>query len=145
MRYVPSLELTIGYHRRAAHAVRLVRSALAKVSDCKIEMLDNALTARTPDLRTSDLLSAVDLAKKRLEQFGKEKITAKAVESILGITAAERRQWTKDGRFPNSGAEFFSRGSSTICIPTYSREAVVALYVKLDLIDGWRKVDAKQR
>jgi hypothetical protein len=132
IRFVPPLELTIGYHRRAAHAVRLVRSALAKVPNCKIEVINNTLTAKTADINKSDLLDGIDLAQQRLEQFGAQKITAKAVESIFRITAVERQCWTKDGRLPNSGTEFFQRGSSKIKISTYSREMVLTLYQNLD-------------
>jgi hypothetical protein len=91
IRFVPPVELTIGYHRHAAHVAPVVRSALLKVPNCKIEVLNNALTAKTTDLNKPNLLDAVDLARQRLEQFGAENITAKAVEIILGITALDER------------------------------------------------------
>jgi hypothetical protein len=142
IRFVPPVELTIGHLGRAAHAVRLVRSALAKVPNCTIEVRENTLTAKTVDRSKPDLLDAMEIARRHLEQFGTEKITAKRVEKILGITALERQRWTKDGRLPKSGTEFFRRGSSHIQIPTYSREALIALYQNQDLLSSWRSADA---
>jgi hypothetical protein len=142
IRFVPPTELTIGHHRRAKHALRLVRSALAKIPNCEIEIAEKTLTAKASDARKPGLLNAMEIARRHLELFSAEKITAKAAEEILGITALERQRWTKDGRLPKSGTEFFRRGSSQIQIPTYSRETLVTLYQNLDLLSGWRSADA---
>jgi hypothetical protein len=50
IRFVPPTELTIGHHRRTAHAVRLVRAAVAKIPNCEIEIADKTLTVRTSDI-----------------------------------------------------------------------------------------------
>lgn len=82
------------------------------------------LTARTSDISKSEILDAIDRASQKLDEFGEEKLTAKTVERLLNITAVERRRWSKDGRLPNSGTDFFQAGRTLVQIATYSRETV---------------------
>ena len=64
------------------------------------------------------------------------------VEELLGITAAERRRWSKDGRMPVSGRAFFSQGQKQVGLFVYSPEAIRDLAARSDVIAGWRRQDA---
>src|SRR5712664_3720358 len=83
IQYAPPITLTIGYGRRAAHAVRLVRSALKRLLGCVIETANNMLTAHVSDIAKSEVLDAIDRANQMLDEFGEEKLTAKTVEKFL--------------------------------------------------------------
>ena len=49
-----------------------------------------------------------------LDGLAKEGLTPRMVEEILGISAAELRRWTKDGRLPRSSADHFGEGNIPI-------------------------------
>lgn len=139
--YVPSPLLTIGYHRRAVHAIRLVKSAFKKLSNCECIVQHGSLTAYVTNTNSHDIKKAIRSADLRLRQFGEEKLTAKRVETILDMTAVERQRWTKDGRLQSFGAEYFNNGRGQIRVFTYSLEAIAAVVAKPELISTWREID----
>ena len=142
IRYVPSPVLTIGHHSRAAHAIRLVKSALKNLSSCECIVQDGSLTAYLRRVKSQDIDDAIRSAEQKLRQFSEEKLTAKRVETILDITAAERQRWTKDGRLQSSGAEYFDNGRGQIKVFTYSLEAIATVVAKPGLISRWREIDS---
>jgi hypothetical protein len=144
IQHAPPIALTIGSGRRAAHAVRLARSALKRLPSCVVQNANNMLTAHISDIAKSEILDAIDRANQKLDEFSEEKLTAKIVEKLLNITAVERQRWRKDGRLPNSGTEFFQAGRTRVQIATYSREAVLFFARRPDLIRAWREADKRE-
>jgi len=67
-------------------------------------------------------------------------LTAKMVEEIPSIKAAERRRWTKDRRLPNAGHAFFSHGKKQVGLfvypPEVIRDASWGPLMSLNLLDA---------
>ena len=86
------------------------------------------------------LLSEIDAA---LDAFRKQQLHPRVVEEILGITASERRRWTKDGRLPQSGSGSFRRGQS-IHFALHPAAKIAALARQPATIEAWRIEDEKR-
>ncbi|WP_036051299.1 hypothetical protein [Bradyrhizobium sp. Tv2a-2] len=94
-----------------------------------------------PDATEEDILRVCAIAEQRLMRLQQEPLTAKMVEEILGITGAERRRWSKDGRLPNAGHALFSQGRKQVGIFLYPPDAIRQLAKRLDTIADWRLRD----
>jgi len=141
IRYVPPVNLTIGSGRRAAHAVRLVRSVLKRLPNCRLEVANNTISVDVLNVSAPYVSETLRLADEKLDLFSREKLTAKDVEKLLGITALERQRWTKDGRLPHSGTVSFKRGKTVVQLATYLRETIFAFWNQPELIKRWREID----
>ena len=141
IRYVPPVNLTIGSGRRAAHAVRLVRSVLKRLPNCRLEVANNTISVDVLNVSAPYVSETLRLANEKLDLFSREKLTAKDVEKLLGITALERQRWTKDGRLPHSGTVSFKRGKTVVQLATYLRETIFAFWSQPELIKRWREID----
>lgn len=85
-----------------------------------------------------ELMSAVDL---RIGRFRKERLHPRVVEGLLGITPAERRRWTKDGRLPVSGNGSFRRGRQVIQFPLHPPDKIALLTQTPETVAEWRERD----
>jgi hypothetical protein len=81
------------------------------------------------------------VAEQRLGLLQKQPLTAKMVEEILSITAAERRRWSKDGRIPHSGRASFGQGKQKVSLFAYSSEVISKLAARPQQIAEWRRCD----
>jgi hypothetical protein len=85
------------------------------------------------------LLLRIDLM---LDRYANERLTPRMVEEILGITGAERRRWTKDGRLPKSGMASHHRGPQLFYLSLHPPKKIEQLANSPDLIAQWRNEDA---
>src|SRR5258707_12494425 len=111
IRYVPPVNLTIGSGRRAAHAVRLVRSVLKRLPNCRLEVANNTISVDVLNVSAPYVSETLRLADEKLDLFSREKRTAKDVEKLLGITALKCQRLTNDCCFPYYGTVLFTSGS----------------------------------
>ena len=138
--FEPSLELTLGSLRRADEA-RCRVAGLLRQRRFKTSTQGEAVCTTVPSRMTADLsglLSAIDTA---LDAFREERLYPRVLEEILGITARERRRWTKDGRLPKSGLGSFRRGQNTIYFALHPARKIAALAAKPETIEAWRNED----
>lgn len=90
------------------------------------------------------LAGAAELAgalQQGLERIAAKPIGQKHVERILGISAAERLRWSKDGRLPRSGAAFIRPGRALVSLSTYAPATIEALLAAPEVIADWRARD----
>jgi hypothetical protein len=93
------------------------------------------------ELLDLELLSEIDAA---LDAFRKQRLHPLVVEEILGITASERRRWTKDGRLPQSGMDSFGCGRQSIHFPLRPATKIAELARRPATIEAWRHEDEEQ-
>ena len=79
-----------------------------------------------------------------LTKIAHKPISQRRVESLLDITSAERRRWSKDGRLKPSGSARIRRGS-LISLPTYSPVMIEQLLKSPAILADWRAFDASQQ
>ena len=79
-----------------------------------------------------------------LTKIAHKPISQRRVESLLGITSAERRRWSKDGRLKPSGSAQIRRGS-LISLPAYSPVMIEQLLKAPAILAAWRAFDASQQ
>lgn len=87
-----------------------------------------------------EIAQIVDFLETTLTHLAREKLTAKAVEEVLQVTAIERQRWTKDGRLPSAGDAFIQRGQK-VRLLTYAPELIAQLVTKPPTIETWRMSD----
>jgi hypothetical protein len=133
-------ELTLGSKRRAREALQFV-VGLFKRRRVKSWRQGEEVRASIPPNATdilADLIFEIDAA---LYGFRKQRLHPLVVEEILGITASERRRWTKDGRLPQSGMGSFGRGRQSIYFALHPATKIAALARQPATIDAWRRED----
>ncbi len=94
------------------------------------------------------LAAAAELAgalQRGLERIAAKPIGQKHVERILGISAAERLRWSKDGRLPRSGAAFIRPSRALVSLSTYAPATIEALLAAPEVIAGWRARDVSEQ
>lgn len=79
-----------------------------------------------------------------LTKIAHKPISQRRVESLLDITSAERKRWSKDGRLRPSGSAQIRRGS-LISLPTYSPVMIEQLLKAPAILAAWRAFDASQQ
>jgi hypothetical protein len=124
--FVPTRELTLGSARRAEEARRCVVNLL-KRRRAKALIEGSTVHATIPSHAIAGLRALVSELDAALDAFREERLHPRVVEEILGITARERRDWTKDGRLPTSGSGAFQGGRQTIHFPLYPTAKIAAL------------------
>jgi hypothetical protein len=78
-----------------------------------------------------------------LDSFGNDRLIPKIVEDVLGISAKERRRWTKDGRLPKSGTGQFKKGRQVFQFYLHPAEEIAKLAANPKIIADWRKADSQ--
>ena len=96
--FLPTERLTAGSSQRTAQAIRLVKSVFRQKLKCAVRLGPSGTAIECLGATEAGILQVCDLVERRLEQLRQQPLTAKMVEEILSITAAERRRWTKDRR-----------------------------------------------
>lgn len=140
--YQPPLSLTLGSETRSSDVRYRVKAKLKRAAP--LSRADDGKTVRARfELSSAQQLKTV-LAEidRLLDGFTKERLTPRMVEEILGISAAERRRWNKDGRLPKSGAGSFRRGKQSISFDLHPPEKIARLAKDQALIARWRQDDA---
>jgi hypothetical protein len=138
--FEPTREITLGSDRRAADARRCVAS-LFKRRRLKGVIDRGAIRATIPPHEIAVLRNLVSELDAALDAFRKERLHPRVVEEILGITARERRDWTKDGRLPTSGSGAFQGGQQAIHFPLYPAAEIAALAEQREMVEAWRRED----
>ncbi len=140
LRFEPTPDLTLGSQRRTNEVRRRVAGLLRRYRFKTSRQGEAVCTiVRQNELgNLSTLLSMIDAA---LDAFRQERLHPRIVEEILGITASERRRWTKDGRLPQSGSGSFRRGHQSIYFPLHPPAKIAALAQKPEVIAAWRAED----
>lgn len=107
--YEPPFALTLGSTLRARDIRSRAKSFLKRARPV-VQSDDGRISAhfRLGDVQSlKGIVQKVDLM---LDAYPRERLTSRMVEEVLGITAAERRRWYKDGRLSNSGTASFRQG-----------------------------------
>jgi hypothetical protein len=86
--------------------------------------------------------AAIKDIERMLDDFGKERLSPKMVEEILGITSVERLRWTKDGRLPKSGTGSFRKGRHVFQFYLHPPAEIAELAAHPAVISRWREADA---
>ena len=81
----------------------------------------------------------------RLAALIEEPITGKVVDHLLGISAAERRRWSKDGRLTPCGSRTSRRGRARFNFPIFSLNRIEMLRNEPELIERWREQDEARK
>jgi hypothetical protein len=138
--FEPAHDLTLGSPRRAKEACHCVLGLLKRrrIKSWKGEDEVRASIPRDDVGKLPDLLSEIDTA---LDAFRRQRLHPRVVEEILGITANERRRWTKDGRLPQSGSGSFRRGKQSIYFAFHPAAKIEALAREPEKIESWRNED----
>jgi hypothetical protein len=139
--FLPSHLLTAGSSRKAAQSIRLVKSLFRQKLKCVVRPGSSGIAVEFPDVSEAEILQLCDVVEQRLEQLRQQPLTARMVEEILSITAAERRRWTKDRRLPNAGHAFFSQGKKQVGLFVYPPELIRDIAAHPELISTWRQAD----
>ena len=140
--YQPPVSLTLGSVSRSREVRYRVKAKLKRAAP--LSRNDDGETVRARfELSSARRLKAVVAEIDRLlDSFPKQRLTPRMVEEILGISAAERRRWNKDGRLPKSGAGSFRRGKQSISFNLHPPEKIAQLAKDQTLIARWRQEDA---
>lgn len=88
--------------------------------------------------------NARDDVDQMLEAFQNERLEPKAVEEILGITAQERRRWSKDGRLPKSGTGQFKKGQHVFQYFLHPADGIAKIARDPQIIARWRVLDSQK-
>jgi hypothetical protein len=140
--YEPSRALTLGSAVRSRDVGNRVKVKLKRLHPLTLRIHNERITAQF-DIGDEGKLEAVvadiDLM---LDRYVNERLTSRMVEEILGITSAERRRWTKDGRLPKSGMASFRRGLQSFYLYLHPPKEIGQLANDPDLIARWRNEDA---
>lgn len=139
--FLPTERLTAGSSQRTAQAIRLVKSVFRQKLKCVVRLGPSGTAIECLGATEAGILQVCDLVERRLEQLRQQPLTAKMVEEILSITAAERRRWTKDRRLPNAGHALFSQGKKQVGLFLYPPEVIRGLATHPELISTWRQAD----
>lgn len=139
--FAPSMSLTSGSTRKAAQAIRLVKSIFRQRLGCIVKPHPCGIVIECPEAAEADILQLCGLVEQKLKSLQQQPLTAKMVEEILSITSAERRRWSKDSRLPNAGQAFFSQGKKRIGLFVYSPHVIRELVDRLERIAEWRRAD----
>ena len=110
--------------------------------NCVVQPGASGIAIACPESAETEILQLCNFAEQRLEQLQQQPLTAKMVEGILSITAAERRRWSKDRRSPTAGHAFFSQGKKQVGLFLYSPQIIRELAAHPELIGGWRNADS---
>ena len=141
--FEPRHELTLGSKRRAKEARQCVLSLL-KRRRVRSWKEDDGIRASIPHQgvdQLPDIVCDIDAA---LDAFRKQPLHPLVVEEVLGITASERRRWTKDRRLPQSGMGSFGRGRRSIYFALYVAAKIAVLAQEPATIETWRSEDEKR-
>jgi hypothetical protein len=118
-------ELMLGSNRRAEQARQCI-VGLFKRRRVKSRRKGEEIRASIPLDAIEELpklLSDIDAG---LDAFREQRLHPLVVEEILGITASERRRWTKDRRLPQSSMGSFGRSGQSIHFPLYPAAKIAA-------------------
>lgn len=142
IRFEPSCALTLGSQSRALQILRIVKMQLKHFKGSKIKQGPLSIEAdfQSPVAEIDSIIEALVL---RLEDFRRDKLPAKIVEEVLGISSRECRRWTKDGRLRQSAANFILRGRNKIKLSAYEFDEIARLVKSPHIIETWRKADQK--
>lgn len=91
--------------------------------------------------RKEELLDSLDRLDAQLARIFEAPLPAKLVDSLLGISATERRRWSKDGRLPPCGSRMSTRGGSRFNLPIFAVDLVRALRQNPQIIAKWRRYE----
>src|SRR5258708_40194906 len=72
IRYVPPVNLTIGSGRRAAHAVRLVRSVLKRLPNGRLSVANNTIAVDVLNVSAPHVSQSLRLADEKVSLFRRE-------------------------------------------------------------------------
>lgn len=79
----------------------------------------------------------------KLRKLFNEPLHAKHVDELLGISAKERRRWSKDGRLPASGYLSSNRTERRFTLRIFSVDEIDRLRRNPAQITRWRKDDVE--
>jgi len=91
--------------------------------------------------RLDDICQVLDM---RLRSVFNEPLPAKHVDVLLGISAKERRRWSKDGRLPSVGHLSSSRTQRRFTLRVFSVDVIDRLRRDPAKIAKWREDDADE-
>lgn len=91
--------------------------------------------------RKEELLDSLDRLDARFARIFEAPLPAKLVDSLLGISATERRRWSKDGRLPPCGSRISTRGGSRFNLPIFAVDLIRALRQNPQIIAKWRRYE----
>lgn len=137
----PPFKLTFGLSRRANEVRRRVRRVL-KLSTATIKEEGGTIEARFHVLNEQRVLDAAAEIDKRLMHYLNEKLPARVVEKVLGISPQERARWTKDGCLPKSGTMIFKKGGTKFEVYLHPVEGIAYLLASPHILADWREHDA---
>jgi hypothetical protein len=140
--YRPSLELTLGSAQRSRDILNRVTAKLKGAHPLTHRSDDEEIITQFDIHETRKLETVIAKIDLMLDRCANEPLMPRMVEEILGITSAERRRWTKDGRLPKSGMASFRRGPQSFYLSTHPPKKIGQLANNSDLIAQWRKEDA---
>jgi hypothetical protein len=142
--YKPSPELTLGSALRSRDILNRVGAKLKGVRPRAYCSDGEQITFEFDIDETCKLETVIAKIDLMLDRCANERLTPRMVEEILGITSAERRRWTKDGRLPKSGMASYRRGPQSFYLSLHPPKKIGQLANNPDLIAQWRKEDAER-
>jgi hypothetical protein len=138
--FEPLSKLAFGSKQRAEEARRRILGLL-KSHRVNATAEGEIIRATIPPHAMAGLRDLVFELDAALDAFGEERLHPRVVEEMLGITAHERRRWTKDRRLPTSGWGSFRRSQQSIQFPLYPAAKIAALAQRPETIESWRRED----
>ncbi len=140
--YKPPVALTLGSDLRGRDIRSRVKSALKRgrpfARDDEGDRVVASFSFDTVD-KLKNVIPKIDLM---LDAYRHERLTSKMVEEILGITAVERRRWSKDRRLSHSGMASHRRGRQSFRLPLYAPKHIAWLAANPNIVSQWREEDA---
>lgn len=127
---------------RSRMARRYFIRSLAKMSPTnKTLRVDRVCFAFDMAAGENDMLEVFRRLDQRLTDIFEAPLPAKLVDGLLGITASERRRWSKDGRLPPCGSRASTRSNTRFHLPVFKVDLIQRLREDPQLIAWWRSED----
>lgn len=129
------------------HRLRLVSRLFVRLMD-RLGPLERVDDIAIPTFgfsldRLEDIQKVARTLDMRFQDVFRQPLPAKLVDEILGISAAERRRWNKDGRLPSAGHIASGRTSDGFTLRVYSVDLIGRLMGDPTQIASWRQQDAQ--
>jgi hypothetical protein len=141
--YELSRPMTLGSQLRERDLRRKVKARLQRWSPQKMADAGQTIMAYWARRDFERAILAISDADRMIDAFRKERLTPKIVEEVLGISAHERRRWTKDGRLPKSGTGQFKKGRQVFQFYLHPVEKIAKLAASPKIIAEWREADSQ--
>jgi hypothetical protein len=138
--FTPSEELTTGYDQRAIEAMRIVRKTFRKAR-CSVDQHHDHVIVSARDLPNDEITRICLAVEAKLETLRLKPLSSRAVETVLSISSAERRRWSKDGRLPHVGNALVKIGTKQLSLFLYCPTVIQLIVRTPDTIRRWRQQD----